>query len=52
MRNVYVIVKDYEQEICFILALWAGNFLETTPAEAVPPLLAAAATGFLARLAD
>jgi hypothetical protein len=34
-----------------ILALWAGNFLETTPAEAVPPLLAAAATGLIAWLA-
>jgi biopolymer transport protein ExbB/TolQ len=22
-RSIYVIVKDYEQEICFILALWA-----------------------------
>jgi biopolymer transport protein ExbB/TolQ len=22
-RDVYVIVKDYEQEVCFILALWA-----------------------------
>jgi biopolymer transport protein ExbB/TolQ len=26
-RNVYVIVKDYEQEICFILALWAGAIM-------------------------
>ena len=22
-RNVYIIVKDYEQEVCFMLALWA-----------------------------
>jgi biopolymer transport protein ExbB/TolQ len=22
-RNVYIIVKDYEQEICFVLGLWA-----------------------------
>ncbi len=22
-RNFYIIIKDYEQEVCFILALWA-----------------------------
>ena len=22
-RNVYIIVKDYEQEVCFMLAFWA-----------------------------
>jgi biopolymer transport protein ExbB/TolQ len=26
-RSLYVIVKDYEQEICFILALWAFSIM-------------------------
>ena len=26
-RDIYVIVKDYEQEICFVLALWAGAIM-------------------------
>ncbi|HET9693767.1 MAG TPA: MotA/TolQ/ExbB proton channel family protein [Steroidobacteraceae bacterium] len=26
-RNIYIIVKDYEQEVCFMLALWAGAIM-------------------------